>query len=232
MPTLNPRTASRGASSNGLSRCRRLSDTRTWTPEPTDVENDEEKEEEEPDIRRNRIYLWLSTFLLQLFIASSCIATVFLVQDFRGTGPGPEPFHIIWFVLSLSLTIATASITYTVLRRRRQLRQLATQSIIIRLNADVDELAQQNIELRILNRRSQDHGSISSRRASPLGEEDFASYHRYRERGMDVGVRLWADYVASFVGKFVDIRGSSWDGSSAGTRRTATDGNAVPVSKQ
>jgi hypothetical protein len=171
----------------------------------------------------NRVYLWLSTLILQLLIASSCVATVFLVQDLRGLGL--TPFHIIWFVLSLAFCLVTIATTYIFLRRQRRLRRLTTQSALIRLNADVDVLVQQNIELQIMNRRSRDHGSISSRRASPLGEEDFASYHRFQERGMDVGVKLWLDQMAPYKGQFVDVRGESWFGSSAGT---PTDGSAMP----
>ncbi|KAI9786125.1 MAG: hypothetical protein M1839_007535 [Geoglossum umbratile] len=231
------RATSRGAHSNdrsrALSRRRRLSDTCPWTPEPWAPEPWTAEptasgfhgagEPEAPGARKTRILLWLSVFVLQLSTASSCVAAVFLVQDLRGTGPGP--LHIIWLVLSVSLCLTAVVSIYLALRRRRELHRLATQSAITQLNADVETLVQRNVELQTMNRRSGDHGGTSSRRASPLGEEDFASYHRFQERGMDIGVKQWLDQMAPFKGMFEDLRDDSWFGSTGKSEITSLGSN-------
>ncbi|KAH0537218.1 hypothetical protein FGG08_005960 [Glutinoglossum americanum] len=236
-PHPRPTTTHSRASSNGLSRAlsrrRGLSDPRQWTPEPETqgqreqqrrqqqqqqqqqrTANEEEAATEVSKARGPRFLFWLTMILLQASTVSTCISAVYLIQDARSRGP--QALHIIWTVSSGASLAVLAALAWMFLRRRRGARR-AAEAAIARLSADVDALVQQNIELQMSSRRSRDHGSTSGRRASPMGEEDYASYHRFHERGMDRQVDRWLEGMGPFYGGFEDVRGDSWfDGPSGG----------------
>ncbi|KAH0562698.1 hypothetical protein GP486_002629 [Trichoglossum hirsutum] len=196
-----------------LSRRRQLSDPQPWTPEPAIAPRVSTQEEEAADVELRRhgklkFGLWASMAFLQLSVVSATISLVYLLQDIRGSGM--QPLHLVWVVLSGTLCIALVATTWVLLRRRREHRRRAQEMAIARLSAHVDTLVQQNIELQISSRRLRDHGSTSSRRASPLGEEDFASLHRFQERSMDRQVMAWLDHMAAFDGLFENVRGESY----------------------
>ncbi|KAI9867024.1 MAG: hypothetical protein M1813_000422 [Trichoglossum hirsutum] len=225
------------ASSTGLSRVlsrrRQLSDPRQWSPEPVAQPRVNMPEEVPAGVevrgdRQFRFGFWVTVILLQLSVISTSISVVYLVQDARGNGA--QAFHLIWVVLSGTLCIVLSGTTWIFLQRRRELRRRAQETVIARLSADVDALVQHNIELQISSRRSRDHGSTSGRRASPLGEEDFASYHRFQERGMDRQVKAWLEQMAAFDGLFEDARGGSIADASDGPVQTpAVHNTTVPL---